>query len=201
MEITKQQLETINCGTLGKCYETEGAFEQHLKIAKAKINKALGYDIFALSLASQTTFIFQYDEDKEYYNTPPFTDFAGLRIDTCDSSEEQDISCEWKPVTRDLDYSASCHNALQHCESDCGCKNTTCDCNTCKQLVLTAQFCLPDEFLELLAKIMVQRCDKKRVKSKKIDAFSVTYFDEKEPFEEHADLIACYTLRGELDVA
>lgn len=202
MEITQEKLEQLLCAPLGSCFEGEGgdaAFALHLEIAKSKIVKLLGYDIFALAANSPTTFTIPYDSETQYFHLPPFSSLISVSIVTCEGEQQVDLGCEWKPVTRDLVYTAECHNALEHCENACGCKPRDCSCDDCQQLVIEAEWCLPPEICLLIAQMLQKKCDD-NVKKKSIDGFSVEYFDKTNPLDEFTNTLECYSLIEDLDV-
>jgi len=199
MDITKELLEQVLCSPLGACYEDEQAFQLHLKIAKQKITKILGYDIFQLQSVNPNTFTVQYDVDNRYIDLPPYSQLSSVTVKSCTENDLQDLDCDWKPVTRDLVYTAECFNAVERCIG-CDCLPVDCLCEVCRTLEISATWCLPEEILLLLAQVLQAKCGD-NVRKKSIEGFSVEYWKDEDPLNNAYETLHCYSMRAGPNVA
>lgn len=203
MDITIEQVEAVICRSLSQCVRDN--YATHLEIAIERLKDELCYDPFEIvaDCVDATSKDFPYNPEAPFILTPPYTQICNIEIITCNTVDAQELDCEWRPVTRKLDYNATCFDAIEHCSDKCGCNKHTCYCGDCLTIRVTATWgCDKPDLILLLAACMEYDAGcNDNVKSKNVAGFgSVTYFDKKDPFEKYGHLLRKYSQCRGLDV-
>lgn len=180
IQITQSDVEAFMCRPLTPCEANNLAL--HIENVRTQLIDKLCFDPFETAGVSTKTF--EYRENHNYYLLQPYTNISSVSIGDCDSSDMQDITCDWQAVDKQLMYITgdSCAFGLRRCGCPT-CSDLTCCGNRCKRLFVTADWnsCDMDD-LKLVAMKMIEQDVKTsacndNVKSKQIRSMTITYKD------------------------
>lgn len=169
-------------------------FAFYFDIVKAKLEDMLGYDIFSLA-DNGGSIQLEYEPESEILRLPPFSSINSIKQITCSGDKDINSPCTFIPVTTNMVYSAECFSRLQHCPNQCGCELKYCGCDNCLRVEVSAEWCIPTDFLFAIVELFKEQCND-NVKSKSIEGMSVTYFEQRSVSSILADFISKYSIGG-----
>lgn len=192
IDITEENIEKLLCTQLPEC--ALGDFTFYFDIVKAQLTSMLGYDIFALQ-ENGGSIQLEYDPQSKILRLPPFSSINSIQQITCEGSDDINSPCSFIPVTAHMVYTAECYERLQHCPDGCGCTLVYCGCKDCLRIEISAEWCIPTDFLLAIAELMRGQCGK-NVRSKSIEGMSVTYFENESVESKLSSFISRYSIGG-----
>jgi len=193
---------------------TEAEFENLLRKGKARLERALGYQLCPLTIEScppvETTqeyldsipeVSFPYKSWQQTIEVPPFIELYSVIMTSCEGDDQVLEECDY--LVRKGDYFADWAKEIQLCNP---CLKR---CAHCVEVRIKALWglcckieesepvcCIPDELKSVLMDMMAENdsCDKSNIKKESALSYSYEKFDKVDLLTEYQDILYKYAI-------